>query len=953
MALSHPTINRKSIFLAALVLVLLSAHIAAAQVTTARLEGTVKDPTDAIIPGVVVVATNTGTNLTTEAITNETGLYLFPRLTPGTYSVTAELRGFKKAQNTGIILQVGDTATLNIKLETGELNETVTVLADVAVVDHVSTAVGKVVNTKQIEELPLVGRNPMDLVYLQPGANRFVGGGLADGLRGITSNVTVEGIAATEPDLGSGATSNAAAVPIEAVGEYRVQTSSASAEYGRGAGSQIQLVYRSGTNQFHGSLFDFHRNRALNANSWSNNRDGVGRPTLIRNQFGGSLGGPIIKNKAFFHFTYEGIRQKTDSTENGLVYTQTLKSGIFRYWTKGANDSALVDRVTGAPIVPASEIGTLNLLTIDPGRAGKDPSGLFDKLVGSFPNPNNYDTGDGFNTAGYRYTSTTSTPTNQFVLKGDYIITSKHKLSATYSWAKTTNPGDLLLNGQRGSYQSEDINPTGVLAIDSTLTARWLNEFRVGGVKAVQNSINPDSSRFDPKGVVVFAGLGTPTRGDPYNIALMDNFTPAVITFADNMTWIKGNHSFRGGVDIRVNRDQVKYGDDYWVPVIDTTYSNNSPTFPSSIPNLNNNDRNRALQLTNDLTGSVGLIRQVFNANSKTAYTPFEVPYRRFRAREYSFFFQDTWKLRTNLTLNLGVRYELMPPQYEDAGLYAYPVGGPLGVYGNSDGSGQTKLGLADNYGKNVYRTDKNNFAPNVGFNWDPFNDGKWSISANYRLAYDRHYFTNTLFTIISQEGSRSDWSMPGTAGMRLSALPGLFTPGRGYFDPGVPFGPKAFDRQGLVQAWDPGYYLPYTGGWSLRVQREITKKVVLSVSYVGNKVTGQQRAVDLNQIEIRQNGFLDGFLAAQRNLTANGDPVKGEATGTFGQLWGVMSSSHRSSVRNNLLSGAVATAADYIDRNSGALRLSCQGGIAHQFLPHESPVPGRVAQRQQLELHI
>ena len=186
-------------------------------------------------------------------------------------------------------------------------------------VDHVSTSVGRVVNTRQIEELPLVGRNPMDLVYLQPGANRFVGGGLTDGLRGITSNVTVEGIAATEPDLGSGATSAAAAVPIEAVGEYRVITSSASAEYGRGSGAQVQMVYRSGTNQFHGSLFDFHRNRALNANSWSNNQNGVGRPTFIRNQFGGSLGGPIIKNKAFFHFTYEGVRQKTDSTQNGTV----------------------------------------------------------------------------------------------------------------------------------------------------------------------------------------------------------------------------------------------------------------------------------------------------------------------------------------------------------------------------------------------------------------------------------------------------------------------------------------------------------------------------------------------------------------------------------------------------------------------------------------------------------
>lgn len=927
--------NPASLFAAALFcLFLLRAFDAGAQVTTARLEGLVKDVTDAVIPGAVVVATHTGTNVSTEAVTNEIGLYRFPRLQPGIYTVTCELKGFKRAIHEGIRLQVGDTATLNITLQTGELSETVTVVADVSTVDHVSTSIGKVVDTRQIEHLPLVSRNPMDLVYLQPGANRFVGGGLTDGLRGISSNVTVEGIAATEPDLGSGATSAASALPIEAVGEYRVVTSSASAEYGRGAGAQVQVVYRSGTNEFHGSAFDFHRNRALNANSFSNNRDRIGKPAFIRNQFGGSLGGPIVKNKAFFHFTYEGTRQKTESTQNGLVYTPTLKSGTFRYYTKGTNSTSLVDRVTGAPLVPTSDIATLNLLTIDPARAGKDPSGLFDKLVGNFPNPNNYDIGDGFNTAGYRYVSPDRPTTNQFVIKGDYVLSSKHRISTTYSWYRYISPGTLLLNGQRGTYRGVETNPTGVVAVDSTLAPNWLNEFRVGGVKRGQNYVNPDSTRFDPRGSVVFVGLGGPGRGTtgPLNIGLVDIFTPAVITIADNMTWIKGKHSIRGGIDLRINRDQVKYGDDYWIPVIDTGYSYNSPVFPAGIPNLSTTDRNLALQYTNDLTGSIGRIQQVFNANSKTAYTPFEVPYRRFRAREWGFFFQDTYKFRPNLTLNLGLRYEVMPPQYEDGDLYVYPIGGPLGVFGISGPGGETKLGVAPDKGRHVYDTDWNNIAPNVGFNWDPFNDGKWSISANYRLAYDRHYFTNTLFTIISQEGSRTDRSMYGSAGMRLTALSGLFNSSTGYFDPGVPFGPKAFDRQGLVQAWDPGYYLPYTGSWSLRVQREITRRIVLSASYVGNKATGQQRAVDFNQLEIRKNGFLEGFLAAQRNLAASGDPMVGEPTGTFGQLWAVMSSSHRNSVRNNLLTGAAATAADYIDRTQVASNYLGKAGLPITF---------------------
>src|SRR5262245_57243345 len=342
--------------LLAVAVIVLSAQLAQAQVTTARLEGLVKDASGAVVPGVTVTATQTGTNVATDALSNDLGLYIFAKLPPGSYTITAQLPGFKRVEHKNIKLEVGDTASLPISLEVGDVGETISVTEELAGVDTVSTSLGNVINTKQIEELPLVSRNPMDLFYLQPGANRFVAtgsnAGRIDGLRGTTSNVTVEGIAATEPDLGSGATSVATAVPVEAVSQYRVVTSSASAEYGRGGGAQVQVVYRSGTNDFHGSLFEFHRNKALNANSFSNNRSSLPRPAFIRNQFGGSVGGPIKKDKAFFYFTYEGIRQKTESSNNYMVYTPTVaKSGIFRYYTKGPNTVSLVDRNTGALLV--------------------------------------------------------------------------------------------------------------------------------------------------------------------------------------------------------------------------------------------------------------------------------------------------------------------------------------------------------------------------------------------------------------------------------------------------------------------------------------------------------------------------------------------------------------------------------------------------------------------------
>ncbi len=910
-------------------MVLFSSLNGFAQVTTARLEGLVKDATGAIIPGVSVTATQTGTNATSEAVTNEIGLYVFPKLTPGTYTITAELPGFKRAAYPGILLEVGGTATRNIALEVGDFSETVTVTEQTAVVDTVSTSISNVVNTRQIEELPLVGRNPMDLFYLQAGANRFNNDGRIDGLRGTTNNVVVEGIAATEPDLGSGATSTAAPVPIEAVSEYRVVTSSASAESGRGAGAQVQVVYRSGTNSFHGSGFEFLRNRALNANSFANNRNAVARPALVRNQFGGSLGGPIIKDKAFFYFTYEGIRQRQESTQNYMVYTSTLKSGTYRYYTKGSNSVSLVDRTTGALQVPASDVSTIDLLTVDSTRLGKDPSGLFDKLVG-YLSPNNYEIGDGLNIGGYRMVSLTHSPENQIVFKGDYIVTPSERLAVSYAYRKTNSEGTLMPNGQRAAYNGFQKFPTLIVALDSTLSPTWLNEFRIGGTQRNSWSLNPDPARFDPHGIVNFTGLGGPGRSHPANTGLEDAFTPVIYTLNDNMTWIHNSHTFRGGLDIRLSRDQLHYGDDYWTPVISTTNSNNPANVPA-LAGLSSADRTRAMQLVNDLTGTIGVIRQSFQANAADHFTPFEVKYLQLRAHEFGYFFQDTWKVRQNLTLNLGTRYEFMPPQFEAGGLFANPVGGIQGVYGVSGGS-ETKLGLAADKGRQTYKTDRNNFAPSIGFNWDPTKSGKWSVGANYRVTYDRHYLTNTLFQIVSQEGTTTDRTFNAASGTRLTALSTLFNSRTGYFDPGVPFGPKAFDRTGLVTAYDPSYYTPYTSNWSLRIQREVMKNTVVAVSYIGNKATGLMRGWDVNELQIRNNGFLQGFLAAQRNLAANGDPSKGDPTGVFGQIYAVMAAADQTSVRTNITNGDAATAADFIDRTRATSQYLEKAGLPLTF---------------------
>ncbi len=314
------------------------------------------------------------------------------------------------------------------------------------------------------------------------------------------------------------------------------------------------------------------------------------------------------------------------------------------------------------------------------------------------------------------------------------------------------------------------------------------------------------------------------------------------------------------------------------------------------------------------------------------AFTPFETKYRRWRSREYSFFFQDTWKFRPNLTLNLGVRYEVMPPHFEAGGVYSYPLNAATAVYGISGPSGEVKLGIAPDGGRSVTKTDWNNFAPNIGFNWDPFSSGKWSISGNFRMSYDRTWLATTLFVDFDQEGMSTTRTLSAQSGTRLTALPSMFNSSTGYFDPGVPFGPKAYDRNGNMNVYDPDLYTPYMASWSMRVQREIIRGTALAVSYVGNKATGMPRAIDVNQLQLRSNGFLNGFLAAQRNLLANNNPMTGEATGVFGQIYNVMSSGDKNSISSDLRNGSMATVANFIDRSRASSQYLEKAGLPLNF---------------------
>lgn len=887
---------------------LLTTSAGLGQALNARLDGTVRDQTEAIIPGVEVAATNQGTNLTLQAVTNERGVFVFSNLRPGIYTISAELPGFRRYVETDLKLDVGATVTLDIQLQTGEVSEEITVSSTVPTVDRVSQSIGSVINQAQIENLPLVERNPMDLFFLVAGANRQfqndVRGGRVDGLRQASSNVQVEGVSAGNPFDTLGATDSVVPLVVEAMAEYKVVASSASAENGQGSGAQVQLVFKSGTNDFHGSVFEFHRNKALNANSFFNNRQGIDKPTLIRHQYGFSAGGPVIRDRAFFHFTFEKITQKTDTTVNNTVYTDEFKnSGIFRFR----------DTNTG-------EIRELDLKTIDPTRTGISP--LFNQFAGELPSPNNTDLGDGLNTAGFRFASDDPLEDRRFVLKGDYAFNDSHRISAVYADRDLDDATERTIRGIRRDL-FEQTNPSGIITLSSNFSSSFLNEFRVAGTGQKSATLNGDDTRQTQIPHLNFNGLGGVSRGLNANRSNRLPLTTqtATITFNDNVTWIRGNHTLKGGVDIRIHRSNNTFGGDSFIPTAETDIGSN-PAFIPSIPGLSGSDASRAQQLTNDLTASLGQFRQDFVdlTADGSQFVPFRNKFREWRQREYSFFFQDTWKFRPNLTLQLGLRYEVFPAAFDNEGLFGYPVdasGQPLieGVFGVSGPAGPTFLGnpFRPGSGNSLYDTDWNNFAPNLGFTWDPTGSGKWSVAGNYRVAYDRNPLINTMFVDFDQIGSQIQVRIFGEPGDTLAGASAL--PDAAFQLAGTPFGEKAFDRNGTVSVWDDSYGTPYAQSWSLRIQREIFQNTVLEIAYVGNHAVGQIRGRDINEINVRDNGFLDGFLAAQQNLAASGDPTSGLDTGVFGQLWSVMTPGDRNSQLAAISRGEVGAVADFIDR--------------------------------------
>src|SRR5262245_37202057 len=391
---------------AALLLFVLSAY-AFAQTANATLGGTISDTTGALIPGVMVTATNTETGIVNTTLTNEAGVYQFASLQPGTYTISAELAGFRTQTVKALRLDFSQQARFNFTLQVGAVATSVDVNVAADTLLASSSSVGSVLPEYKVNDLPLANRDVLALTNTMAGVVQ--GNQTASFAGGRTGAVQtlVNGVSVNDGRYQTGVYSATQLSP-DLVEEVRILVSPADAETGRGSGA-VQVSTRSGTNQFRGSLFYTNHNSALDSNTWFNNFNGVKTGYSNRNQFGGRVGGPIIKNKTFFFFVYDGQRTLQRANINSPVYTAEARQGIFRYFPGVQNGNAIAANPTvdllGNPRQPANAIGPLssfNVFTRDQNRPEFDP--YMKALIAKMPMPNNWTTGDGLNIANYQFT---------------------------------------------------------------------------------------------------------------------------------------------------------------------------------------------------------------------------------------------------------------------------------------------------------------------------------------------------------------------------------------------------------------------------------------------------------------------------------------------------------------------------------------------------------------------
>ncbi len=882
-------VKRTSVYLL-VVLLTLFAVTGSGQVATARLDGTVVDETGAVIPGAKVVALHQATQTRLEETTNADGNYVFPSLQPGKYTVSVEANGFRTSVVADVELNVSVTLTQRFKMEVGQVTERVVVQAEAVHVQTTESQLGRTVTLSEIDTLPQLGRSPINLAVFSPGVQLSNPGDTSfanvNGQRQGANNATLDGIDVNDavvPRLGLSMTAN----NTDSVGEIHIVTNGAKAEYGRNAGGQIEMVTRSGTNQVHGNAFEYLRNTELNANNFFNNASGVPRAKYIQNLFGASGGGPIRRNRTFFFFNYQGSRVAQDVTRNRTVLTPTAKQGIFQWKAPGS-----------------STIQSFNIAANDPRGKGIDPAmaAIFKVL----PDPNNFDLGDTLNTAGFRFNNPAGSHSNQYTGKADHNLSDKVHLFFRYSWFRTysidsLNSRDATFPGFPQGWQGGTRAGFSTGA-DWTVTPSVINELRVGHQSA--NTVFARPGRL--QGPSIISNLFT----DPYDAAFDQGRNSPVTEVTDYLTKVRNNHTFKGGGNFRLT-EQWGYnsaGTSGGIYPNITTATTLGATVPAAIgPNgtaISSANRQTFESLYNDVLGRPNQVVQSYFSDLTKFQAAGTPRVRDFFVKELGLFFQDDWKIRRNVTLNLGMRWEFSGIPSEQNGLVGtIDQAASLSTLGHANNLSVVK-------GGQWYNHDWNNFAPRVGFAWDLSGDGKTAIRGAAGVFYDR---------VIGATISAVDGATPGF-GQDVFAFPNQAANSDVRISDGIPPTPAPAaplltlpaTRSTSISVFNPNLRTPYVFQYNFNIQRELFRNMVIEAGYVGSRGIKLFLAQNLNQQKVNDD-FLAAFRELQAYQTNNATPVS--ANNTLVKIFGTPAAAISSLGASNFTQGQVGTAATNLDR--------------------------------------
>ncbi len=777
----------------AFAVVLLVASLASAQVSTSNISGTVTDKSGAAIVGAKVVAKHEATGVTYETATTSAGEYAISSVPPGAYSVTVTLSGFRTFTSVHNTLNVGAPLVVDAVMEVGQISEVVQVESSYTKVETTNATLGDVVTRREVAELPLNGRNPFNLINLEPGLVQRTNNGAGSGThvfgsRDRAHNVTIDGIDANESSVPN-PQSNLLGLTPDNVQEYRVVTHAATPEYGRNSGANVTIATRSGTNEFHGDVSYSHRNTALNANEFFNSASGLPKPVLLLHQWGADGNGPIVKNKTFFFVSYAGnkiIQTGPIGQSFGVprVLTPLAKQGIFRFFRGGQNSSSLVDSKTGAllpSVATCSATVTTNCVdsynifassNFDPTKTPIPPDPSVNGILGTFPLPNDYSaTGDGLNIAGFNWN-----PPSQFTGpfwsgRLDHKFNDSNNIFFRYSQRDyNTTQGDFL-NGRPQVFpgfaplgEVFRIGKQAVVSYRKVFSPNVVNEF-TAGVNRFKFTFtfgesNPDLG--EPfKGVEnlkdpiwaqdcisnSFNIIDTPFCNSPHTQRAVSTFQ-----YIDNLSVIRGAHAIKTGINFRFyrhNDSRGLAGGRNLNPEIlfnGGSRTDNTPTrdpaglgwvTPTGISSTDLLNLKTAIDI---LAGVPAQLQRGFSGYVGLDSFPGGIQVVGTRAKQYDWYLQDEWKVTRTLTMTYGVRWEWNAPATDS-------TGGVLVPDRNINGSqGTVTFVRGDTWWQ---RRNANAFGPSVAFAWNP-HGGKTVYRAGYRMAFD----TISTFQITAVSGN-------------------------------------------------------------------------------------------------------------------------------------------------------------------------------------------------------